>query len=351
MLLQQLINETALDSLPATSKYKLHPRRLQEWLGKHGMAISLLGDSAVTKPLDARRMAQMRHLFPELSEDPFWRICQSVMMTSPEAVAAKENVPLIAAQLRAIEAFDTEHPRTMRDLLNATVLQRVFYLRDRTIKIVIEHCERAYRQLHLDYGFVSDALAKRTLLRAVVTAPEVRAFWRERMFADEDVQALLPMSTENAGSAPVGTRVEEMLKRAMMRALERQVALQYTGQTWDEVVAGEPALAALHERRAFGREAGETLDLGAYFADALAARPSDLLDWLERSYAQPDSFASRILPEFCTSSTDDHGTSDHGEPLDVLAYRLGLDKMSAMDLVADFEGIRDRSSNRAGEPR
>ena len=268
------------------------------------MAISLVGDAAAAKPLDARRMAKMRYLFPELSGDPFWRICQSVMMTSPEAVAAKENVPLITAQLRAIEAFDAEHPRAMRDLLNATVRQKSLYLRDRTIKVVLEHCERAYKQLHLDHGFVSDARTKRTLLGVVVTNATVRAFWRERVIAAEDIQALLPPTIRK--TLEVHKQVltfEEMLKRAMVHAIERQVALQYTGETWDEVVAEEPVLAALHERRAFGREVGETAELGDLFANALAARPSTVVDWLERSYLQTDSFASRMLPEFRTSST------------------------------------------------
>ena len=112
LLLQQLIGETALDSLPATSKYKLHPRRLQEWLGRHGMAIGLLGDIAPPKPLDAQRMAALRRVFPELTGDPFWRIFQSILLTSPEAVAAKANLPLIAAQLRAVESFDAENPRS-----------------------------------------------------------------------------------------------------------------------------------------------------------------------------------------------------------------------------------------------
>ena len=254
LLLQQLITETALDTLPATSKYKLHPRRLQEWLGRHGMAIGLLGDSAPPKPLDAQRMASLRWVFPELTGDPFWRIFQSVMLTSPEAVTAKAHLPLIAAQLQAVEIFDAQHPRTARDLLEARVLQEVFYLRDRAIKVALERSEAAYRQLHLDHGFVSDAKARRAMLCAVVTASEIRTFWRERTIAAEDVRALLPALSEGAGSPHTGGRAAEMLKRSMLRVIERQVALRYTGETWDEVISEEPVLAALNARRSVGRD-------------------------------------------------------------------------------------------------
>ena len=131
---------------------------------------------------------------------------------------------------------------------------------------------------------MSDATAKRVMLRAVLTTAEIRIFWRERTITADDVRAVLPLLPETAGTASAG-RAVAMLKRSMLRVIERQVALRYTGETWDEVVAEEPSLAALNARRTFGRERGEFKEFGAYLADAFAARPDAVRDWLTRSFA------------------------------------------------------------------
>ncbi len=313
LLLQQLIGETALDTLPAASPYKIHPRRLLDWLDKHGIAIGLLGDVAgdggAARPLAAGRIALLRRVFPELTGDPFWRILQSLMLTSPEALLAKERLPLLAAQLRAVESYDAAHPRPARDLLDAKMLQEVFYLRDRVIRVALERSESTYRQLHLDHGYVSEARAKRAMLRAIVTASEIRAFWRERLMTREDLRVLLPDLPEGENARAAG-RAVALLQRSVLRAIEQQVALRYTGETWDEVSAEEPALAALAERRACGWESGEIRDLGDYLADALAARPAAVQDWLARSFARPESFASRLLPELRTSIDPEQGADD-----------------------------------------
>lgn len=297
VLLQRVVNEMALDTLPSGSKYKVHPRRLQDWLSRHGMAIGLMGDIAdadgSVKLLDARRIALLRRVFPEMTSDPFWRIFRSLMLTSPEALLAKERLPLLEAQLHAVESFDTAHPATARDLLDAKMLHDIFYLRDRAIKVALERSEIAYNQLHLDHGYVSGEKAKRVMMQAVVTASDTRAYWREKAITEDDVRALVPKQPDDAG-AYAAARAEEMLKRSMLRAIEQQVALRYTGQTWDEIVATEPTLAMFEQRRSTGREIEE---LGVYVVNALADRPAAVLAWLERSFARPDSFASRLLLE------------------------------------------------------
>jgi tRNA nucleotidyltransferase/poly(A) polymerase len=346
ILLRNMINETALDTLPATSKYRIHPRRLLEWLGKHGIAIGLLGDMAneegEAKSLDAQRMALLRYVFPELTGDPFWRILQSLMLTSPEALLAKERLPMLAAQLRVVESFDASHPRPARDLLDGKILHDVFYLRGRVIKIALERSERAYNQLLWEHGYVSDARAKRALLRAAVTASQVRAFWRATCITSDDVHALLPAVPRSAGTR-AAVRGAEMLKRSMLRAIERQVVLCYTGATWGELVAEEPVLAALEEHRSFGRETGEIEELGAYLASALVGRPAAVLAWLERSFTQPDSFASRMLPELRVLIASEQGFRQDDRSLDELTYRLGLNSEAKLELARVLEATKRRT--------
>ena len=345
LLIKRMVKEVALDSLPATDKCKIHPGRLLGWLGNHGVAISLLGDMAgdggAAKPLDAKRMALLRQVFPELTGDPFWRILQSLMLTSPEAVLAKDHLPLLAAQLRGMESFDATHRRPARHVLDGKTLHDVFFLHGRAIKVALERSKRAYRQLHLDHGYVSEARAKRTMLGAVVTASEVRAFWREKGIAPDDIRALVGALPRDAGRR-AAARAAEMLKRSMLRAIEREVALRYTGSTWDELAAQEPVLAALEQSRSPGRETGETQELGAYLVSALAERPAAVLAWLERGFAQPESFAARMLPELrALAGSEQGGWEDEGS-LDRVWYRLGMDSKEGAGFARVLEGVRRR---------
>jgi hypothetical protein len=343
LLLRKLIDETALDTMPTTSKYKIHTRRLLEWLSNHGTAISLMGtaadDGGAAKPLDVQRMELLRRVFSELAGDPFWRIFQSLMLTSPEALLAKEHLPLLEAQLRAVESFDAVQPRTARDLLDGKTLHDAFYLRDRVVGIALKCSRRAYNQLHLDHDYVSEARAKRAMLRAVVMAPEIRAYWKEKCIASDDVRVLLPALPRNA-DARTAARAVKMLKRSMLRAIERQVALRYAGETWDELVTVEPVLAALERHRCFGRETGETVELGVYLANALVDRPTDVWAWLERSFARSDAFASRLLPELHALTGSGQDIEEDGRTLDELTYRLGLNPEATRDFTRVLDATR-----------
>ena len=140
-----------------------------------------------------------------------------------------------------------------------------------------------------------------------------------------------------------------MLKRSMLRAIERQVALHYTGTTWDELVTEEPVLAELELRRSYGRQAGETEELGAYLVNALADKPAVVLAWLERSFARPDSFASRMLPELRVLIGSEKPIREDDTSFTQLTYRLGLNSEDRLHFAAVLEVTRGRANSAMGE--
>jgi hypothetical protein len=128
----------------------------------------------------------------------------------------------------------------------------------------------------------------------------------------------------------------------MLRAIEREVALRYTGSTWDELAAQEPVLAALEQSRTSGRETGETQELATYLVSALAERPAAVLAWLERGFARPESFAARVLPELRGLAGSERGDWEDSGSLEQLCYRLGMDSKEGADFTRVLEAARRR---------
>jgi len=273
--MKQMVDRLALDSMSTNHHLKVHPDRIEHMMGRYYDAISLLSVDLDYRqqdphlPLSAQLIERILRTFPELTNDPLWRILQSNVISASDSDLGVDQLARLEQQLCEVETIQANAPDRDEQIISGGIFAKHFFFeRSREIAVAVTSSDKLRLELISTNTFESDLqLRRRFFAKTMGPQSPTRTHWNNRLVAEKD-GALLASQYKD----------ETMAKRSVLRALERAACFSYLGESLDEAAINEPAIAAeLGLREAL-------VPFVESFANILAQDPQRALLWLENGF-------------------------------------------------------------------